>query len=938
MQWPYFDTAAYLDNNPDVRQAGADPFAHYSEHGWREGRDASTYLDTQWYARTYLNQDGAVDPVTHYLNGGWQQGCRPNPLFDPAWYLRTYVDVAEAGVEPLSHYVNWGWREGRQPSIYFDVNFYLHQNADVAQSGGEALGHYLRFGWREEHRQPNPLFQPRWYHAQPGAPAPADGCALCHYVQIGAGQGLAPGPGFDPAFYLSTYPDVAGWGEALAHYLEIGRHERRQPHSKALPAPDADVSAWASANALNARRASLLESSLNMTLRQPNAATIAKAMLRRALIGIDVVTFDVFDTLVERRSGRPETIFALMAQGSRGLGLRAGELADLRRQGENAARAAAGLREVTMAEIWDHVARISGLAVSDCAALAEREAALEVAMCEPKAIGLTLFHTALAEGRKVHLLSDIYLDRTTLEAILIKAGVDGYHQLYISSEIGGTKHHGGMFKLLLAEQALAPEKVLHIGDNPHSDIAMPRSLGMRAMQIYRSDIMTASPALQSWFGSDCSTSDGIWRAIVAGELVHQEANMSAAGPDLMEQIRFAGARALGPVLLGFSQYLGWKAQQFGHNQLFFAARDGFYLREAYELLRAAQPDLPPSRYILASRRVCQAAGIANLNDIMAVAAVDHFPMTIRNFLTARFLMDPVQIAALPVDSTDLDRIVTHASRDAALRRVLEQAKTQILARCARHASAYRDYLLASNIGEPGAALVDIGYRGTTQTAISKMIGSRIDGLYLVTWPEVNRLLIRGLRHDAFVATDGAVDMPFIRYVQLLELLCSATHGSVSAFEPAPEGGRPVMILSDIAARTGHTLNALREGALAFVRETIAAQPDLLRQRPPSGPASLDTFVELCTQPPREVVEGLSEHVFEDLFGGAVKPLIGSVDGPLSEALVSGCWPEGTMALRRVRGFGQGTLVWPAAPAALDSFDQAGRTIPAFRQQPQDVLA
>ena len=89
-----FDYVYYLQNNPDVAAAGVDPFWHYENIGWKEGRD-------------------------------------PNALFDTKGYLSTYTDVAAAGVNPLDHYNVFGWHEGRDPSLDFDTTKYLAANPDV---------------------------------------------------------------------------------------------------------------------------------------------------------------------------------------------------------------------------------------------------------------------------------------------------------------------------------------------------------------------------------------------------------------------------------------------------------------------------------------------------------------------------------------------------------------------------------------------------------------------------------------------------------------------------------------------------------------------------------------------------------------------------------------------------------------------------------------
>ena len=71
-----FNQTWYLENNPDVVQAKANPLLHYLQHGGFEGRD-------------------------------------PGPGFSSKWYLDTYADVKEAGVNPLIHYLRFGRKEGR---------------------------------------------------------------------------------------------------------------------------------------------------------------------------------------------------------------------------------------------------------------------------------------------------------------------------------------------------------------------------------------------------------------------------------------------------------------------------------------------------------------------------------------------------------------------------------------------------------------------------------------------------------------------------------------------------------------------------------------------------------------------------------------------------------------------------------------------------------
>ena len=50
---PLFDTQWYLEQNPDVREAGTPPIVHFLAHGMAEGRDPHPLFDSGWYRSAY---------------------------------------------------------------------------------------------------------------------------------------------------------------------------------------------------------------------------------------------------------------------------------------------------------------------------------------------------------------------------------------------------------------------------------------------------------------------------------------------------------------------------------------------------------------------------------------------------------------------------------------------------------------------------------------------------------------------------------------------------------------------------------------------------------------------------------------------------------------------------------------------------------------------
>lgn len=104
---PLFDFAWYLENNPDVRWLG-------------------------------------VDPYSHYLNFGRAEGRTPNRIFQPQWYLDVNPDVKASGIEPLQHYLGYGAAEGRNPAPGFDLHAYLERHPEAGKRGRHPLLHFLK--------------------------------------------------------------------------------------------------------------------------------------------------------------------------------------------------------------------------------------------------------------------------------------------------------------------------------------------------------------------------------------------------------------------------------------------------------------------------------------------------------------------------------------------------------------------------------------------------------------------------------------------------------------------------------------------------------------------------------------------------------------------------------------------------------------------------
>ena len=241
-----FDAGWYLSQNADVKAARIDPYQHYLEYGWREGRNPNALFDTKFYLANNADVRGAnIDPLAHYFDWGWREGRDPSAQFDTSRYLDANSDVKAASINPLAHWFEYGQAEGRVtfpiappvvalPPVYgFDSAFYLAQNPDVRAAGVDPLLHYRTDGIREG-RSPNALFNAAAYLAANPDVRAAGVDPYQHYLVDGWREGRNPSLYFDISdyqdrFHISTDP--------LRDYLDYRRYTGLPSSAATTPLP-----------------------------------------------------------------------------------------------------------------------------------------------------------------------------------------------------------------------------------------------------------------------------------------------------------------------------------------------------------------------------------------------------------------------------------------------------------------------------------------------------------------------------------------------------------------------------------------------------------------------------------------------------------------------------------------------------------------------------
>lgn len=597
---------------------------------------------------------------------------------------------------------------------------------------------------------------------------------------------------------------------------------------------------------------------------------------------IEVVSFDIFDTLLTRRFFEPKDLFAYVGvdpeleQYLGGWNF-AGDRADAERSVRLRFKELGQRLDPTLDDIYAELIRLSGITKEAAAIVKQREIDTEIACVRPRPALKQLYDYAIRLGKKVILVSDMYLPVWVLEKMLENIGCKGPHTLYHSAQCGFTKKHGTIFPHIERELAISPDRFLHIGDNLNSDVRQAESAGWNALLVHDYPRMLADREANSLAGllPKFSASPGLpnhaTRLNYALVMEKAFANVLHVG-DADEELdaKKLGYVALGPFALSLVLWARRTSQQKGIERIAWLARDGFLLEKVARLVDETAGSDAQSLYLPISRKMLTPYFVHQRNGIERILQIGFSPeMTVGQFVEQRFGSEGVAIVQ-SATGTDYERFSLCFMRDQyhhvakILREHIEDLKIATLDRFNALKEFYRDKLGAG----VKTAIFDVGRKGTFQSALSSLTGHRLHGFYAV-----NSYAIQsnapGRTYDSYL---GIID-PLVREKNpdtiIYEALLSERGGSYLGIE---QNGELIRAQKATNPEEEEFFAGLHSGALEFVNDAIAmhgARISELEQEPFYASYALENW-----QDSNSAVKLLSSIRHEDSISTVVPRTLG----------------------------------------------------------------
>lgn len=288
----------------------------------------------------------------------------------------------------------------------------------------------------------------------------------------------------------------------------------------------------------------------------------------------DVISFDIFDTLLLRPLVDPQDVWRIMENNEGAVGF-----AKARRKADAITYRKAIKQgcETTIDEAYALISKWAGMK--------DRELECERRLLVANPDILELWNTAGKLGKKRVIVSDMYLPGGFIKSVLRENGIDGWDGFFLSSERRVRKSSGRLFSVMLNEMGVSPDKVLHIGDNRRSDVVTPSKLGLTAIEYVaiRERFEEANPFVKIFRKENPSLD----KNMLVGALTVGWHKYILDNPDYTYWNRigylFGG-------VLGY-MYINWVVQtsrKMGFNHLMFVGRDGYVWQK---ICNAIAPDM-----------------------------------------------------------------------------------------------------------------------------------------------------------------------------------------------------------------------------------------------------------------------------------------------------------------------------------------------------------
>lgn len=483
--------------------------------------------------------------------------------------------------------------------------------------------------------------------------------------------------------------------------------------------------------------------------------------IKRLIDEKEIISFDIFDTLLFRNISRPIDVFRTMDKEI----LEEYNIKDfskIRVQAEIDARKIINRCDVFLDEIYQEINKIiKNKKITDSIKRIEIEREHEFITVNP--FMKKIYDYCIDNNKQIYFISDMYLDSKTITSLLTSNGYKVNNNLYVSCEANAMKGDSSLFKYVKEKNNLDYSKWIHIGDNYNSDYLKPRELGINSYQYKNVNSIEEN------------NSKTIFESIILG--IRNKYVYNGLENDYWNNF---GYKYLAPIYFGFTNYIYLLTKN--DDNIFFLARDGYILKKIYELFPNNNKFI---NYLYVSRKSLQIPSmfVKSRDKLLNYTSVNNKKITLKKFINNHFInidMDEDIIKLFGFNT--MDDIITSKNFYNAEKLVSHYWK-ELDSKIKEDYALAKEYLIQEGLTKfDKINVVDVGWGGSIQEAISNILDKDIYGYYFGTIPAGKKnYKTKSFGYMFDQSKPERLMKKIFSQVMMYEFIFSAPHGSTNNY-------------------------------------------------------------------------------------------------------------------------------------------------------------
>lgn len=533
-------------------------------------------------------------------------------------------------------------------------------------------------------------------------------------------------------------------------------------------------------------------------------AKVFSKKLKKLIDESETVSFDIFDTLIKRNCNKPRDIFKFVEKiYYKNSGEKIFDFYNKRIAAEQKARSEINCEDVSLDDIY----KCLPYDENKCNKLKQIEIECELQLCQKNLKLCDIYNYCKASGKKIICISDMYLSEKVLNEMLEKNGYN-VDKIYVSSEYKATKLSGNLFKIAIKETKSNKEKFVHIGDSWKADFLSPFRLGIKSHHIKK---VQKNCKYLKFNKKNAEIIQGNLNVNLLSSFINNNTI------ELKNDYEKLGFEVIGPFCLMFATWIKNCAKKNGINNLLFCARDMKMIHEIYSMFYG---DDIKSSYFYVSRKSTYLPYLYLNNNYDEFKKL--FPKSKRK-ITIDELLSMYNIV---IDNKELNLILKKFSlsngkidlEDSNTQKQLKKLYDEYINKIIdidgkKQYELFIKYLKKLDCSSK-TAIVDLGWRGTTQSLMINILNENLYGMYLGLHSLYGSNLNDNYYTYLFSNKSDDYSKKIYPIMSICELTLSALHGSTLKYTDS--NSNPA-ILGKSANLENQFILAIQNGAIKFCK-------------------------------------------------------------------------------------------------------------------------